>query len=66
MGEAVDNGFRSKLDLDDARLDSLKTEPEYAAIKKKIEIDMAQQLANIRQMEANGELAPLPEVLENR
>lgn len=64
LREAVDRGYRTKLDLEDARLDSLRSEPSFEEIRKLVDADMAQQLAAIRRLEASGELAPLPEFVE--
>ena len=45
----------------DAGLESLHSEPEYQAIIAEVEADMAAQLVRVRELEANGELAPIPE-----
>jgi hypothetical protein len=39
----------------------LYDEPEYQAMIAEIEADMTAQLANVREMERNGELEPIPE-----
>ncbi len=36
--------------------------PEFQAMVAEIEADMAEQLARVREMERNGELAAIPEV----
>jgi TolB-like protein/DNA-binding winged helix-turn-helix (wHTH) protein/Tfp pilus assembly protein PilF len=36
--------------------------PEFHALMAEVEAEMAQQLANLREMERNGELEPIPEV----
>jgi len=62
--EAVDSGWRSfwRYSLKrDPVLEPLHGEPEYQAIIAEVEADMTAQLARVRQMEANGELAPIPE-----
>ena len=41
-------------------LEPLHGEPEYQAIVAEIEVDMAAQLARVREMERNGELAAIP------
>ena len=41
---------------------TLRDEPGYAEIVAAVEADVAAQLANVRAMEARGELAPLPPV----
>ena len=43
-------------------LESIRDTPEFAAVVAEIEADMAAQLARVREMERNGELAPIPEV----
>jgi tetratricopeptide (TPR) repeat protein len=62
--EAVDSGWRRSWRhflKHDPVLEPLHGEPEYQAIIAEVEADMAAQLARVRQMEANGELAPIPE-----
>jgi TolB-like protein len=62
--KAVDSGWRSSWRYflkHDPVLEPLHGEPEYQAIIAEVEADMAAQLARVRQMEANGELAPIPE-----
>ena len=44
----------------DPNLDSIRNEPEFQAIMAEIETEMAEQLERSRQMEANGELMPIP------
>ncbi len=46
----------------DPGLDSIRDEPEFQAMLKEIKDDMAVQLAHVRSMEANGELAPIPDI----
>ena len=62
LREAVDQGFRDRLSLGDARFDWLREEPEFLELMAIVEADMASQLDNIRRMEANGELAAIPEL----
>ena len=57
---AFDDGFRKRDYFMDARLDSLREDPEFAEILELFEMDMAEQLSNVRRMEANGELEPIP------
>jgi len=60
---AVDDGWRNVWRLllkYDPVFATLHEAPEYKAIVAEIEADMAAQLANVRAMEARGELAPLP------
>ena len=39
---------------------SLLEEPEFKAMMEEIRTDMSAQLARVHEMEANGELAPVP------
>lgn len=66
LREAVDQGFRDRLALGDARFDSLRDEPEFTELMEIIETDLVQKLANIRQMELKGELAAIPKLPEPR
>jgi len=62
--EAVDSGWRASWRYflkHDSVLEPLHNEPEYQAIIAEVEADMAAQLIRVREMEANGELAPFPE-----
>jgi hypothetical protein len=63
---AVDEGWRLFwwYDLEDPTLDFIRNEPEFMAIVAEIEADMAAQLEEIREMEKNGELAPIPASLQ--
>jgi tetratricopeptide (TPR) repeat protein len=65
LRQAIDEGWRNSwwyyLQFDPT-LESLHDEPEYQAMVSEIEADMAAQLARVREMERNGELAPIPEV----
>jgi hypothetical protein len=67
LREAIDEGWRSKwwyyLKLD-KNLDSIRDEPEFHAMVKEIETDMAEQLVRVQKWRANGELAPTPKSLE--
>jgi len=64
LRQAIDQGWRSQwwyfLQYD-PNLESLHGEPEYQAMIEEIEADMAAQLAHVREMERNGELARIPE-----
>jgi tetratricopeptide (TPR) repeat protein len=63
LRQAIDEGWRAywwyslkhKPDLD-----SIRDTPEFSAIVAEIEADMAAQLARVREMERNGELAAIP------
>ncbi len=59
--EAVDGGFLDRLELESSVFDSLRDEPAFNAAMEIVEADWARQLANVRRMEANGELAPIPD-----
>ena len=60
LREAVDAGFRNRLELESSALDSLRNEPEFIAIMEEVKADWARQLANVRKMDANEELAAIP------
>jgi tetratricopeptide (TPR) repeat protein len=65
LRQAIDEGWRSLwwyFLKHDPNLESLHGEPEYQAMIEEIEADMAAQLAHVREMERNGELAPIPEI----
>ena len=67
LREAIDQGWRSLWWYDlkhDKNLDSIRDEPEFQAMVKEIETDMAEQLARVHARQANGELAPIPKSLE--
>lgn len=63
LREAVDAGWRTNwwlyLDYDPA-FDSMRESPGFQDILDEIRADMASQLANVRQMEANGQLPRIP------
>jgi TolB-like protein/Tfp pilus assembly protein PilF len=65
LREAIDSGWRSlwwyylKHDMN---LDSIRDEPEFQAMVKEIETDMAEQLERVREMGHYGELASAPGV----
>jgi len=48
----------------DKNLDSIRDEPEFQAMVKEIEADMAEQLARVHARRANDELTPIPKSLE--
>ena len=66
LRQAIDEGWRTewwyqlKLKPD---LELLHDEPEYQAMIAEIEADMAAQLVRVREMERNGELEPIPELV---
>ena len=66
LKRAIDEGWRGlwwySLKLDPI-LESLHDEPEFQAMVAEIEADMAAQLARVREMERNGELEPIPELV---
>jgi TolB-like protein/Tfp pilus assembly protein PilF len=60
--QAIDDGWRALWWYfleHDPNLASLHDEPEYQAMVAEIESDMAEQLAHVREMERNGELAAI-------
>jgi TolB-like protein/Tfp pilus assembly protein PilF len=66
LRQAIDEGWRDlwwyflKYKPD---LESLHDEPEFQAMVAEIEADMAEQLARVREMERNGELEPILELV---
>jgi len=64
LRQAIDEGWRRSwwyyLKYDPI-FESLHDEPEFQAMVAEIEVDMAEQLARVREMERNGELEPIPE-----
>ncbi len=67
LREAIDSGWRSlwwyylKLDKN---LDSIRDEPEFQAMVKEVESDMAEQLARVKEWEANGKPSPIPDSID--
>ena len=64
LRQAVDGGYRANWPVflkHDPVLASLHDDPRYQAIIADLEADMAAQLKHVREMEANGELAPIPD-----
>ncbi len=65
LRQAIDQGWRTSwwfyLELD-PNLDSIRDEPEFQAMVEEIKADMAAQLGRVREMEANGELEPIPDI----
>ncbi len=47
----------------DPNLDSIRDEPEFQAMVAEIKADIAAQLERVREMEANGELEPIPDAI---
>jgi hypothetical protein len=67
LRQAIDQGWRTAwwLYLEHGpSLDSIRDEPEFQAMLKEIKADVAAQLEHVRAMEANGELAPVPDLPE--
>ena len=66
LQRAIDEGWRIYWWFSlkfDPTLKSLHDEPEFQAMIAEIEADMAVQRAREREMEKNGELEPIPEIL---
>jgi TolB-like protein/Tfp pilus assembly protein PilF len=67
LQEHADTGMRDKWRwqlLYNPNLASIRDTPEFAAIVAKIEADMSEQLARVREMQRGGELEPIPEISE--
>jgi TolB-like protein/Tfp pilus assembly protein PilF len=63
LRRAVDQGWRAYWWYyleHDLSLASIRNDPRFQAMVKEIKADMAEQLARVREWEANGELAPIP------
>ena len=61
---AIDEGWRYEWWYylkHDLALQPLHAEPEFQAMVRELEAEMAAQRENVRKMEANGELAAIPE-----
>jgi len=64
LRQAIDQGYRSSWwsqGEGSPHMVALLEEPEFKSMMDEIRADMAIQLARVRAMEANGELAPIPE-----
>lgn len=67
LEEAIQQGWRTNWWFyvgHDSSLDSLRGEPKFQSMVRDIEADMADQLARVQEWDANGELAPIPKLLE--
>jgi hypothetical protein len=63
LRQAIDQGWRTDWRFFfyvDPNLDSIRDEAEFQAMREEIKADMVTQLGRVREMEANGELAPIP------
>jgi TolB-like protein/DNA-binding winged helix-turn-helix (wHTH) protein/Tfp pilus assembly protein PilF len=66
LREAIDAGWRSLWWYylkHNRNLDSIRSEPEFQAMVKQIEADMAAQLERVREMERDSEPAPVPGIV---
>jgi tetratricopeptide (TPR) repeat protein len=66
LGLAADEGWRSLWWYylqHDPNLDIIRGEPEFQAVVAEIEADVAAQMQQIREMERNGEIIPVPGVV---
>ena len=65
LARAINQGWRNNwwycLDQDPT-LESIRHEPRFLAMMADVEADIAAQLQRVREMEANGELEPVPVV----
>jgi len=67
LRQAIDQGWRRYWWYyleHDMGLEPIRHEPEFQAIVKEVKADMAEQLARVREWEADGKLAPIPEELK--
>jgi len=69
LRDAIDSGWCNQwwyfLERD-KNLDSIRDEPEFQAMVSEIRADMAEQLARVREWEADGAQLPGPESLQDR
>ena len=67
LSDIFDAGMRDRYHFYDARLDPIREDPGFVDLLERFEADMAQQRANVKRMESNGELAAIPklEIPEN-
>lgn len=64
LRQAIDQGWRTDWRFFfyvDPNLDSIRDDAEFLAMREEIKADMVTQLARAREMEANGELVPVPD-----
>ncbi len=67
LRQAIDQGWRTDwryFFYVDPNLDAIRGEPEFQSMFKEIQDDMAAQLQRAREMDANGELAAIPEIAQ--
>jgi len=67
LRQAIDEGWRLfwwYYAKHDPNLDSIRDEPEFQAMMEEIRADMAEQLAQVQEWDANGEFAPIPKSLK--
>lgn len=63
LREAVDQGYYPNTLFERPELKALRDEPEFQSILAEIEAQLARQLANLREMEERGDLAPIPQAI---
>ena len=64
LRQAIDQGWRTDWRFFfyvDPNLDSIRGEPEFQAMLLEVKEDMAAQLERVGEMDANGELAEIPD-----
>jgi tetratricopeptide (TPR) repeat protein len=61
LRQAFDQGWRTDWRYFFNR-DPIRSDPRFQSIRTDLENDMARQLEHVREMEANGELVPIPEM----
>ncbi len=64
LRQAIDQGWRTDWRFFfyvDPNLDSIRDDAEFLAMREEIKADMVTQLTRTREMEANGELVPVPD-----
>jgi hypothetical protein len=65
LRRAIDDGWREAwwLTAADPTLESIVDHPDFIAMVDEVEADVAGQLKQVRELERNGEFAPVPDVV---
>lgn len=68
LQRAIDEGWRYLWWMAETNptLSSISDSPEFRTMMEEVRADMAEQLERAREMERNGELQPMPDLLANR
>lgn len=65
LRQAIDDGWREAWWLTEAdpTLESIVRHPDFIAMVDEVEADVASQLEKVRELERNGEFAPVPDIV---